>query len=51
MEFQLLTKTKILKIKTFLALKLSDVVFNIYEHDKFYAQLSWAWKKFYNLGA
>ena len=26
-------------------------IFNIYDHDKFYAQLSWAWKKFYNLGA
>ena len=24
--------------------------FNIYEQDKFCAQLSWAWKKFYNLG-
>ena len=26
-------------------------IFNIYEQDKFRAQLSWAWKKFYNLGA
>ena len=25
--------------------------FNIYEQDKFRAQLNWAWKKFYNLGA
>ena len=25
--------------------------FNIYEQDKLPAQLSWAWKKFYNLGA
>ena len=25
--------------------------FNIYEQDKFLAQLSWVWKKFYNLGA
>ena len=25
--------------------------FYIYEHLKFHAQLSWAWKKFYNLGA
>ena len=25
--------------------------FNIYEQEKFHAQLSWAWKKFYNLGA
>ena len=25
--------------------------FNIYEQDKFCAQLSWAWKKFYNLEA
>ena len=24
--------------------------FNIYEQDKFLAQLSWVWKKFYNLG-
>ena len=23
---------------------------NIYEQDKFHAQLSWAWRKFYNLG-
>ena len=25
--------------------------FNIYEQDKFHAQLSWAWKKFYKLEA
>ena len=25
--------------------------FNIYEQDKFRAQLSWTWNKFYNLGA
>ena len=25
--------------------------FSIYEQLKFHAQLSWAWKKFYNLGA
>ena len=25
--------------------------FNIYEQDKFRAQLRWAWEKFYNLGA
>ena len=25
--------------------------FNIYEQDKLRAQLSWIWKKFYNLGA
>ena len=25
--------------------------FNIYEQENFHAQLSWAWKKFYNLGA
>ena len=25
--------------------------FKIYEQNKFHAQLSWAWKKFYNLGA
>ena len=51
------------KIKTFLAFKLSDAVFimlinvrmltivgilALNEHDKFHAQLSWAWKKFYN---
>ena len=24
-------------------------ILNIYEQDKFRAQLSWAWKKFYNL--
>ena len=31
--------------------KMSRIVgiFNIYEQDKFCAQLSWAWKKFYNL--
>ena len=25
--------------------------FYTYEHLKYHAQLSWAWKKFYNLGA
>ena len=25
--------------------------FKIYKHNKFHAQLSWAWKKFFNLGA
>ena len=25
--------------------------FMIYKQNKFHAQLSWAWKKFYNLGA
>ena len=58
MKLQWLLKSKILKIKTFHAFKLSDVVlfkimlinvkitsivgrhFNIYEHDKLYAQLS-----------
>ena len=25
--------------------------FKIYEREKFYARLSWAWKGFYNLGA
>ena len=41
----------------FLALSLSDVVlimfinYNIFEQDKFRAQLRWAWKKFYNLEA
>ena len=47
-------------MEKFLALSLSYVVFimirnvkhfNIYEQDQFRAQLSWAWKKFYNLGA
>ena len=53
-------------MKKFLALRLSDVVcimlinvknanncwhFNVYEQDKFCAQLSWVWKKFYNLRA
>ena len=53
-------------MKKFLALSLSYVVFlmlinvkmptincwhfNIYEQDKFHAQLSWAWIKFYNSG-
>ena len=23
-------------------------LFDIYKHEKFHAQLSWAWKKFYN---
>ena len=65
MKFQLLIKIKC-GIIVFLAFKLSDTVFimlindemptiigifNIYEHDKFQAQLSWAWKKFYKLGA
>ena len=52
-------------MKEYLALSLSDVVyillinvkmptivgiFNIYEQNKFRAQLSWAWKKFYGMG-
>ena len=38
-------------MKKFLALSLLDVVLitlindNIYEHDKFHAQLIWEWKK------
>ena len=50
MNFPLLIKIKMLKITIFLALKLSEVVFilltnvkmplNIYEQDKFHAQLS-----------
>ena len=55
MKFQLLIKSKMLKIKIFLALKLSDAVFimlinvkmptivgifNIYEQDKFLDLLS-----------
>ena len=59
MKFQLLIKTTYWKINIFLALKHSKVVFipliNVkmptIEQDKFHAQLSWAWKKFYNLGA
>ena len=65
MKFQLLIRTKILKIKGFLlsnpqllflsCLKMFKcqqlLAFNIYEHEKLYAQLSWARKKFYNLGA
>ena len=27
------------------------MAFNMYEQEKFHAQLSWAWKKFYNLEA
>ena len=53
-------------MKKFLAISLSDIVFimlinvkmptygwrfNIYEQDKFRAQLSWAWKSFYKLSA
>ena len=66
MIFQLYIRLIYQQMKKFLALSLSDVVFimlinvkmptivgifNIYEHDKFYAQMSWAWKKFNNLGA
>ena len=49
MQFQLLIKTKMLKNEIFFALKISDVVFimliivgifNIYEHDQCYAQLT-----------
>ena len=40
-------------MKKFIALSLSDVAFImlVIEQEKFLAQLSWAWKKFYNLGA
>ena len=66
MKFQLLIKTNMLKNEDFSWIKLSDVVFimlldvkmptivgifNIYEYDKFHAQLSWSWTKFYNLKA
>ena len=63
MKFQLLIQLKCWKITIFLALRLSDIVFilfinvnncwhfNIYEQEKIHAQLSWAWKKFYNLWA
>ena len=32
------------------AIKFSILSILVYEHLKFHAQLSWAWKKFYNLG-
>ena len=53
-------------MKKFIASSLSDVAFmmlinvkmptivgnfNIYEHDKFRAQMSWAWKKLNNIEA
>ena len=38
-KFQLLIKTKIPTNKKFLALSFSDIVFIIYEQDKFHAQL------------
>ena len=65
MKFQQLMITETRQMKTFLAFKLPDVVFvmlinvkmlsivdnfNIYEQDKFRAQLSWAWKFFITLG-
>ena len=65
MEFQLLTKTKMLKYKSFFAFKLSDVFIMLINvkmptivgiltfmsrHDKFRGQLSWVCF-FYNLGA
>ena len=46
-------KSKVLKIKFALALKLSDTIFillinvYIYEHDKLHAQISWSWKKIF----
>ena len=66
MKFQLLTKTKIqankevscfksLRCCTYHANKCKNANncwhFNIYEQDKFRAQLSWVWQKFYYLGA
>ena len=62
-KFQLLIKT-IIPTNEAVAVRLSDVVFYhaknvkmptfvgilIYEQDKFCAQLSWVWKKCYNLG-
>ena len=61
MKFQLLKKTNlyiyIRQIEKLLALSLSDVKFimlinvNIYQQDKFRAQLSWAWKKKLTSGA
>ena len=65
-KFQLLIKTKILtngEVYCFMSLRCCIYHankclnanncwhFNIYEQDKFHAQLSWAWKKFYNLWA
>ena len=66
MKFQLLIKTKIpanKEVSCFKSLRCCIYHankclnanncwhFNIYEQDKFCAQLSWVWKKFYNLGA
>ena len=64
-NFNCSLKLKYRQMKKFLALSLSDVVFimlinvkmptnfwhfNFCEQNKFRAQLSWVWKKFYNLG-
>ena len=51
-KFQLLIKTNVVFIML-INVKMRTIVgiFNIYEQDKFRAQLSWAWKKFYNFGA
>ena len=63
-KFQLLIKTKIPTNNEFSCFKSLRCCiyhankclnkcwhFNIYEQDKFRAQLSWVWKKFYDLGA
>ena len=59
MKFELLSNNNTAKIsgifrfespKTFILL-INVKILTIYEQDKFQAQLSWAWKKFYNLGA
>ena len=59
-KFSTAQKLKYWQMKKFLALSLSEYVFillinvkmpfNIYEQDKFDAQLSWVWNKFCNLG-
>ena len=38
-------------IKVFSCSTQMRMKFNIYKQDNFRDQLSWAWKKFYNLGA
>ena len=60
-EFQLLINTKIPTNEKVSALSISDLVLILLinvkmsalvgKQDKFRAQLSWAWKKFYKLGA
>ena len=54
MKFLLLIKTKKLRNNDFLCFQtliwcIFVILINIYEHDKFFAQLSWAWKQYLNL--